>query len=259
MSSPIKYPVLIPSKGRAETLKTAGLLLSDDIPCIVVVEPQEREAYAKALGADRVVAMPEPGRGTATPARNFCKEYARDVLKSVRHWQMDDNIRAFRIWTTGKGVKCTPREALLYTEHLVDSFTNVGIAGLRHGQFNSSISEDYLVNKQVCYCVLVDNRTPARWRGSTAHDTDYSLQILASGLCTINVSLYTVDKVATMSMKGGHTDVAYSGDNRVHAARALQRRWPFMFKVDRRGELCRHVHAGNIWSKFTTKLIPVQE
>lgn len=258
MTSPIKYPVLIPSKGRAETHKTAKLLLDYGIECKVVVEPQEREAYERSIGAEHVVSLAEPGPGYATPARNFCKAYARTVLGARRHWQMDDNIRAFRIWTSGKGVKCTPREALLYGEALVDSFTNVGIAGLRHGTFNSAIEADYQVNKQVYCCVLVDNETKAQWRGRTAHDTDYSLQILAAGLCTINISLYTVDKASTMSMKGGHTDFAYKGDNRLKSARALQARWPFLFKIKRTGDLCRHTVDGNIWSKFTTKLIPVK-
>jgi hypothetical protein len=55
-----------------------------------------------------------------------------------------------------------------------------------------------------------------------------------------------------MLLKGGNTDALYHGDGRLKMARALERLWPGVVKVDRRFGRPQHVIN---WKKFDTPLI----
>ena len=112
------------------------------------------------------------------------------------------------------------------------------------------------LNKGCCWCILVDNSMPLSWRGTTAHDIDFSLQVLTSGRCTALFSLYTVDKTATTTMKGGHSETVYKGDGRIHSARGLQKRWPQMIGLMRTAGMPRHVPIQGLWTKFNAEAVP---
>lgn len=248
------YPIYILSKGRSEKLLTVKFLDRENVPFYVVVEPQEADAYAAAVGAHRVVVMPTVGGGTATTVRNFIKQYSI-ARGEKRHWQLDDNIRCILGYTpTGKLKPTSCLDALTKVEELVDRYTNVAIAGLRHHAFPER-THAFFVNKQVYSCVLVDNQYPFKWRGISHHDTDYSLQVLASGLCTILINAFCIEKAVSMSMKGGMTD-AYLGDGKLQKARELQRRWPGLGigVIRRNGRPS--ASMGQLWTKFTQPLIP---
>ena len=248
-----RYPILIPSKGRADNCKTAKLLQAEGVPFLVVVEPQEEDAYAAAFPGC-VVVLPFSNVGCATPASTFCKEWSY-AAGHARHWQMDDNLRAFREWTTGKGLKCSAAHVLTTIEDFVDEYENLALVGLRNGQYND-LSKPFRLNKGCCWCILVDNSMPLSWRGTTAHDIDFSLQVLTSGRCTALFSLYTVDKTATTTMKGGHSETVYKGDGRIHSARGLQKRWPQMIGLKRTAGMPRHVPIQGLWTKFNYQVQP---
>ena len=71
------------------------LLSEDNVPFRLVVEPQEREAYAAEFGADRLLILPFSNLGLGgIPARNWVWEHSK-AAGHARHWILDDNIRQF--------------------------------------------------------------------------------------------------------------------------------------------------------------------
>ena len=69
--TPSRYPVCIPSKGRADCQLTGHVLNRMGVPHKFFVESNETEEYARHVGANNVVAMPfnDLGQGSI-PARN---------------------------------------------------------------------------------------------------------------------------------------------------------------------------------------------
>ena len=100
-----RYPVYIPSKGRAETALTPRFLIADSVPFKLVVEPQEQTAYASKWGAERLLVLPENDRGLVF-VRNWIKQHSIDSGVE-RHWQLDDNIR--RVLRVCKGQRIGAR------------------------------------------------------------------------------------------------------------------------------------------------------
>jgi len=246
------YPIYIPSKGRADCCLTARFLVRDQVPFTLVVEPQEAEAYGAIHG--QLLVLPFRDRGL-TATRNFIKEHS--IARGAgRHWQLDDNIRAIRGYEEGTGrlVPWNSGDALAKVEQLVDRYENVGIAGLRHQAFQQR-EEAFIPNRQAVSCVLVDNSLPFHWRGFAHHDTDYSLQVLASGRCTILVNAFLIDKAQSSTMKGGLT-AAYSGDGRLKKTHEIQKRWPGLgIRIVRRHGRP-SVQTSHLWRHFQTPLKP---
>lgn len=249
----MRYPVYIPSKGRAETCLTPRFLERDGVPFRLVVEAPEAGAYAARFGADRVLVLPHVNQGLSA-SRNFIKAHAR-ATGAERHWQIDDNIRSLRSWQDGHKRRCPSPPVFEHIEDFVDRWSNVAIAGLRH-LANSNLSRPYSLNLQVYSCVLVTTETPFVWRKGPPEDTDYALQVLSAGLCTVLFNTFFIDKAATMTMRGGCTDAQYAGDGRLRNARELQRLWPGLgIGVSRRFGGPR-MSLGHVWRKFNTKLEP---
>src|SRR4030095_2320734 len=87
-----RYPIYVPSKGRATQCLTANWLQKEGVPFRLVVEPQDGEQYAGRYGLDRLLVLPFAHQGSVTPARNWIKAHAI-AEGHERHWQLDDNIR----------------------------------------------------------------------------------------------------------------------------------------------------------------------
>jgi hypothetical protein len=99
------------------------------------------------------------------------------------------------------------------------------------------------------------NSLPHRWRGRYNEDTDLCLQVLADKWCTVLFNAFSIQKMRTMTMKGGNSDQLYDGDGRLKMARSLERVWPGVVTTDRRYGRPQHVIA-NAWKNFDTPLIP---
>jgi len=257
-----RYPIYIPSKGRADAAFTARALARDGVPYHLVVEPPEASAYAAAFGHDRVLVLPFADLGLGSiPARNWIKEHAV-AAGHKRHWQLDDNIHRFRRWFAGKRVHCDAGVALRVVEDFADRWTNVAVAGLNYTFFsqdqNGMKPHPVYINVHVYSCTLVLNALPYRWRGRYNEDTDYCLQALAGGWCTALVNAFTCDKQATLTMRGGNTTTLYRGDGRLRMARALERNWPGVVSTIRRFRRPQHYVAHN-WTKFDTQLVPAPD
>lgn len=106
-----------------------------------------------------------------------------------------------------------------------------------------------------CYTVfLIDNSMPNRFREPINEDTDMSLQVLSSGMCTVLINAFTMDTPETMSHTGGQT-TNYANDGRLRMARVVERAWPGVVTTRRRFGRPQHAIKG-MWKYFTTPLIP---
>lgn len=249
-----RYPIYIPSKGRFDQCLTARHLAAYQVPFFLVVEPQEADCYAAIFGRERLLLLPFQDRGSVIPTRNWIKEHATS-LGYERHWQLDDNISCFYRRYQKKRLYCEPGIALRVCEDFTDRYANVAISGLNYGMFapdNRKLAP-LVINCHVYSCSLILNTVPALWRGRYNEDTDYCLQILSLGWCTILLNTFLADKKQTMVMKGGNTDALYRGDGRLRMARSLERSWPGVVETKRRFQRPQHV-IKNSWKYFDTPL-----
>ena len=247
-----RYPVYVPSKGRWDSPFTATLLAGDGVPFRLVVEPQERDKYAKQFGPDKLLVLPQNDRGLIY-ARNWIKEHSI-AAGDVRHWQLDDNIQYVSRVYRNRRMRCESGVALAATEDFVDRYDNVAIAGLNYHFFvrSGKTVPPFYVNAHVYSCTLVLNSIPYRWRSYLNDDTDMCLQVLAGGWCTVAMNAFLVRKMQTMIVRGGNTGI-YQGDGRLKMARALERMWPGVVETKRRFRRPQHV-VKDAWRRFDTPL-----
>lgn len=257
-----KYPICIPSKGRAEVQTTGKVLDSMGVSYRFFVEEKEAEEYKKHLGSQRVVVMPfsDLGQGSI-PARNFIWEWAKENGYK-RHWTLDDNITEFRRTNMTRRLKVKGGGFFNAMEDFVDRYENIAIAGPHHLGFVKvgwSDIKPYILNTRVYSCILLDTSLPHRWRGRYNEDTDLSLRLLKDGYCSLVFCALLMNKSATVgvrnsvAMKGGNTDNVYNtGDHRRAFAESLKDQHPDCVEV---------VWKFNRWhhkvdySKFKTKLL----
>ena len=219
-----RYPVYIPSRGRADVCLTGRSLVRDRVPFRLVVEPQEAEAYAARFGAERLLVLPFRDRGLFTARKT-------------------------------KRLHCAAGIALRVVEDFVDRYENIAIAGMNYDMFctsHRSATPPFWTNVHVYSCTLVLNCIPQRWRLFYNDDTDMCLQVLAGGWCTLLMNCFLVKKSRTMYIKGGNTPV-YQGDGRLRMARALERVWPGVVRVNRRFQRPQHI-VFDAWKRFDTPL-----
>lgn len=246
-----RYPVYVISKGRWKQPLTARFLARDGVPFRIVVEPQEADDYARAVGEERVLVLPFSNLGQGSmPARNWVWEHALSV-GAERHWILDDNIGQVRRLYHGRRIPCDSGPAFRSTEDFVDRYSNVAVGGMNYQMFVTPTSPPYRTNVHVYSCLLIRNDLPYRWRLRYNEDVDLCLQVLSDDWTTVLVNVFMVDKKTTMTMKGGNTDELYAGDGRLKMARSLEAVWPEVVTVDRRWGRAQHVVD---WTRFKTPL-----
>lgn len=247
-----RYPVYIPSKGRYGNCLTAKILDKNNVPFYLVIESQEWHFYAAAFGKERILELPFSNQGSVIPARNWIKEHAT-TTGYLRHWQLDDNIQRFYRFYRGERIRCLAGIALSVTEDFVDRYENVAIAGLNYTFFGTRNLPPFYRNVHVYSCSLILNSLPYQWRGQFNEDTDFCLQVLAGGWCTILINAFLAHKRATMEKKGGNTSELYQGDGRLKMARSLERLWPGVVKTGRRFRRPQHI-VKDSWRRFDAPL-----
>lgn len=251
-----RYPVYIPSKGRADCCLTAQCFEKGSVPFHLVVEPQEVDAYTSKFGKERIIVLPFSNLGLGSIlARNFIWEHAKSS-GAEKHWILDDNIRSFKRRYQAKRIQCDPGIALRVCEDFTDRYENIGIAGLN---YHMNVPDDrkilpLQINCHVYSCLLILNSLSFRWRGRYNEDTDLCLQVLSTGAwCTVLLNTFVVEKMRTMTMKGGNSASLYQGDGRLKMARSLQRVWPGVVETKRRFHRPQHV-VKDSWKRFDTPL-----
>jgi hypothetical protein len=209
-----RYPVYIISKGRAESRKTARALEATSVPFRIVVEPQEYDQYAAVIDPSLILKLPFSNLGQGSiPARNWVWEHSVEE-GATSHWILDDNIDGF--FRLNRNLKTPVADGTIFrvAEIFADRYENVGEAGFNYFMFASRKTRmpAYYLNTRVYSCILLRNSLPFRWRGRYNEDTDLSLRILKSGLCTVLFNAFLALKSQTMTMSGGNTDELYRQD-----------------------------------------------
>jgi hypothetical protein len=250
-----RYPIYIPSKNRLEVDLTTRFLREDGVPFFLVVEPQEKYAYAARHGSERVLTLPLDDQGLIY-ARNWIKQHAT-AAGYERHWQLDDNIRRMRRWYRGKRIPVRSGAGFAVMEDFADRYENIAVAGPNYTTFAAQDGKQpripFLLNAHVYSCSLILNALPYQWRSRYNDDTDFCLQSLAGGWCTALFNAFVVDKLRTMVVAGGNTDALYQGDGRLKMAKALERLWPGVVETKRRFKRPQHV-VKDSWKRFDTPL-----
>ena len=236
-----RYPIYIPSKGRWERPLTARRLIEMRVPFRIVVEDAEADAYAAALGAERLLVLPTDFRERAPdgdagsiPARNWIWEHALSEGHK-RHWILDDNHKAFIRLHINRRIPVKTSAIFCAAEDFTDRYENVAFSGFHDKGFivdREARIPPFALNTRIYSATLINNSIPYRWRGRYNEDTDICLRALKDGWVTINFNAFLGDKVDTMTMKGGNTDTVYNtGDHRRAFAESLQRQHPDVVEV----------------------------
>jgi hypothetical protein len=224
-----KYPIYIPTTGRFESRKTVKALLEMGAIFKVVIEPQEEQIYLTILPKEYILVLPfsrPTDHSMLVTVRNWIKEHSISEGHK-RHWQLDDNIKAFYRMNNNKRNKVLSPVIFRCVEDFVDRYKNVAMAGLNY--MNYAIPDGrppYFLNSRVYSMSLVNNELPYQWRGVYNDDTDICLRMLKDGYCTINFNAFSGDKDATMITKGGNTPIYTTGDLRSNFVESLIEQHP---------------------------------
>lgn len=211
------HPVYIVSKGRSDTMITSKSLSRMKVPHYIVVEPQDEEAYDKALDNFKIrdyvtlIVAPFSNHGDGPGrARNFAWDHSISI-GADKHWVLDDNISDFYRLHQNYRIRVESGVIFKAAEDFVDRFENVPISGFQYRFFiapNQSYPP-YVKNTRIYSTLLIDNNCKHRWRGRYNEDTDICLRVLKDGDCTIQFNAFLQGKAATQTVKGGNTEEFY--------------------------------------------------
>jgi len=228
-----KYPIYIISKGRWESRLTSKALEGLNIPYKIVIEPQEYKQYSSVIAPEKILTLPFSNLGQGSiPARNWVWEHSIS-MGAEKHWILDDNLRYFFKYNNNKKIKLTHTNPFEEIEKFVDRYENIALAGMNYHFFIIAKAKypPFYFNTRIYSCILIQNNIPYRWRGRYNEDTDLSLRALKDGYCTILFNSFLCGKQATMSMKGGNTDILYKDDGRLKMAQSLVIQHPDLVKI----------------------------
>lgn len=219
-----RYPIYIPSKGRAESRLTVKALDRMGIDYHVIVEASERNTYAQVIDPAKLLVLdpayqrdydacmelePHQSRGSG-PARNFAWDHAV-ASGAAWHWVIDDNIRSFMRLKGNRKWYVRNAEDFRYMEDFAQRYANVAMVGPAY-QWNAKHRQPlrpFIINTRLYSCMCILTGLPYRWRGRYNEDTILSLDMLKDGWCTVEFNAFLQDKQVTQSMKGGNTDELY--------------------------------------------------
>lgn len=222
-----RFPLYIPTKGRAASRLTSKALTAQGVRHYLVVEPQEVEEYERAAYGSLGVVLPldmaykaryelcdEYGLTKSTgpgPARNFAWEHSR-ANGFAWHWVMDDNIVRFERYTNNCKIPVISPVFWRAMEDFVLRYTNVAMAGPNYAMFVAARCKypPFVTNTRIYSCNLIRNGVPYRWRGRYNEDTILSLDMLKAGWCTIQFNAFLQWKMGTQAVKGGNTAEFYA-------------------------------------------------
>jgi hypothetical protein len=220
-----KFPIYIVSKGRADSRLTVKALEAMKVPYFIVIEEQEYKIYSDVIEKSKILILDQSfkekyqlcddlGLTKSTgpgPARNFAWEHSL-YNNNEFHWVMDDNIQCFYYYNNNKKIKILNYKAFAIIEDFILQYKNIGMAGPNYDFFcpKKIKHPPFILNTRIYSCNLIRNNLPFRWRGRYNEDTDLSLRILKSGLCTVQLNVVLQKKTVTQQLKGGNTDEFYA-------------------------------------------------
>jgi len=229
-----RFPLYVPTKGRASYLITSTYLTEMGVHHYLVVEPQEVETYREAVVKRRIDAtvltldmtfketyelcdMHGLSKSTGPgPARNFAWHHSMEA-GHTHHWAMDDNIKGFYRLNHNNKVPCKSPALWRAQEDFVLRYKNIAMNGPNYFMFAPKRTElpPFVVNTRIYSCNLIRNDVGFRWRGRYNEDTILSLDMLKAGWCTVQFYAFLQDKMQTQTAKGGNTAEFYHAEGKV--------------------------------------------
>jgi len=216
-----KYPIYIISKGRYKKRRTADYLNKCGVKYRMVVEPHEYQLYIDhGQDENTLLIMPDEfkadqlakGYGGGIPVRNFVHIHSRDILKTDRHWILDDNIQYYTKLVNSKRVRCYSPVNFRAVEDYTDRYENVGISGHNYSFFCiTPFMKPCYKNTKIYSSILINNHIhDEMWRGVYNEDVDLILRTLKKGIPTLCINQFNASKMRTMICKGGNTTSIYA-------------------------------------------------
>jgi hypothetical protein len=240
------YPVYIVSKGRWHSRLTSKALDRMGVPYLMIVEAQEFDRYADAVGKNKLLVLPQQYRDQYDTcdnlgfsksigpgaARNFAWDHSIAHGHS-KHWVLDDNFDAFHRLNRNMKVVVESGTIFKVAEDFIARYDNVPIAGFNYYSFCKATDPvpPFILNTRIYSCLLIDNAAPYRWRGRYNEDTDLSLRALKDGYCTIQFNAFLAGKVTTQRMAGGNTEEFYRTEGTLAKSQMLADLHPDVAKV----------------------------
>lgn len=230
-----KYPIYVISKGRSNNCLTARELTKMNTHFFLVVEESEADYYRSNYpDCDIIIVDNFSDQGCGSiPVRNWVWQHSID-RGDFRHWILDDNLEAFNRLNRNEKYKVADGTVFECCEDFVDRYQNIGLAGMNYYSFCKTTDPvpAFYLNTRIYSCILIDNALAFRWRGKYNEDTDLSIRVLKSGLCTVLFNAFLCGKVTTMRMNGGNTEDVYGQtDNRREFAESLKKQHPDCVEV----------------------------
>ncbi len=247
LSAPIKYPIFIPSKGRAINQPVSRMLKGMRVPHYLVVEPQDAKLYAKTCAWAKLIVLPKNNGGIAF-VRQFILDYARKA-EMPYYWQIDDNIKNFLVFIDKQGHNITPNVVLSEIEKLAEQDNSIALAGPDYQQFAAFADEICTANSRTYCCVLTKTDTGIDYDQELApkEDVDFVVQHLLAGYKTLLVHKFAMAK-PTMGNNsvGGNVEIYKAGKAEL-AARAINKKYPDISSLIKKD---RSLDVRINWGKF---------
>lgn len=220
-AKPLRHPMYIVSKGRADTMITSRSLSRMKIPHYIVIEPQDEKDYDTALDTfgirDYVTLLVAPfsnhGDGPGR-ARNWAWDHSMSIGADW-HWVLDDNISDFYRLHENERIRFESSTGFRVMEDFCDRYENVYIAGPQYRFFIApgQAYPPFVANTRIYSCLLIRNDCKHRWRGRYNEDTDICLRVMKDGDVCLQFNAFMQGKCATQTVKGGNTAEFYHAEN----------------------------------------------
>lgn len=198
--------IFVPSKNRVQNARFLQKFLNNDF--IIVVEPQDYEAYNKVYKGNFIV-LPDNNQGISY-VRNYIRNHAEEnALKS--YWMIDDDVSDLYHREGTKMVKDTLGVLRKAEEEFI--FQEVALGSLEYQQLAWSASKPFVFNSfcDVCVWVDVEKTKGLRYRpyAEGKEDRDFAMQVIKSGEQTARTTLYAFAAPANGSNAGGLKETFY--------------------------------------------------
>ena len=223
-----RFPVFIPTKGRADSRMTIKMFQKIGVPFTVFVEEQERDLYAQHVPEEMIHVLPHRDKGL-TVTRNYIWDYAERCGQEW-FWTFDDNIDGLFRFNHNLKTPCGDGTILAVVEDFAQRYENIAITGLNCFMFvkRKYVIPPYILNTRIYSNMLI--RTNAKdkngkpYRNVTFYndDTDLCLRVLKDGWATVLFNAFLIYKQTTMTVSGGMTDYYNKTDKRLEFVKELQ-------------------------------------
>ncbi len=225
-----RHTVYIPSKGRASSHTTYNLCVEEQVPCRIVVEPQDYVEYVETIPHNHLLTLDKNDQGIQY-ARTWIKNYSKSQGESY-HWQMDDDMKYFTMRMDDKNKRVNLLHSMSIIEQVFTIFENVAVGGMTSNAFAFSKPKPVKLNQLGYGCSIINNDFDQDWREGTVEDWDYTLRALEAKMCTMAFSHINFQTPSSGTNAGGNqlTDWA-SVEKRKEFYDHFASLWPKNFRV----------------------------